>query len=139
MLKKTITFVDYNDETRTETYYFNLSKTECSDFEFSTAGGLSAHLKKIVACRDEVQIYSMFKEIVAKAYGEKSADGKYFRKKAPDGHRLFDDFEATPAFDVLFIELITNEDTMSSFVNAVIPKDLVPSESDIVSFNQQLN
>lgn len=130
MLTKVIEFEDYNGEKRSETHYFNLSKSEIGEMQFTTPGGLEAHIKRIIECQDTVQIYSLFKEIIAKSYGEKSSDGKYFRKKAPDGHLLFDDFEATAAYDTLFMDLITNEDTMSAFINGLVPSDLAPTVED---------
>lgn len=124
MLKKQLTFTDYNDEVHTEAAYFNLSKSEIGDLQFSTPGGLTAHLQHMLEVKDVPQIHSMFVEIIAKAYGEKSADGRYFRKFDADGHPLFNDFKATPAYDVLYMELITDEDSMSAFINAILPQDL---------------
>ena len=41
MLKKTITYTDYNDNERTEDFYFNFSKAELTEMELSTVGGLT--------------------------------------------------------------------------------------------------
>ena len=48
MLKKTITYTDYNGMERTEDFYFNLSKAELMEMEMSTTGGMEAYVEKIV-------------------------------------------------------------------------------------------
>ena len=75
MLKKTITYVDYNGEERKEDFYFNLSKAEVMEMELSTTGGLAEMIQRIVAAKDAPAIIKIFKDLVRKAYGEKSPDG----------------------------------------------------------------
>ena len=80
MLKKTFTYVDYNGVERTEDHYFNLSKAELMEMELSTTGGLAEMINKIVAAQDAPAIVKVFKDLVLKAYGQKSADGRRFVK-----------------------------------------------------------
>ena len=80
MLKKTITYTDYDDVERTETFYFNISESELTEMQLSTEGGLAERLQKMVDAQDVPSVTKVFKDIILKAYGEKSADGKYFRK-----------------------------------------------------------
>ena len=56
MLKKTITYTDYNNVKRTEDFYFNLSKAELMEMEMSTSGGLAEMINKIVAAQDTAAI-----------------------------------------------------------------------------------
>ena len=80
MLKKTVTYVDYNGVERTEDFYFNLSKAEVTEMELSVEGGFSKMIEEVVKSNDNVRIVELFKQMVLKAYGEKSADGKRFVK-----------------------------------------------------------
>jgi hypothetical protein len=80
MLKKKITYVDFDGITRTEDFYFNLTKAEVTEMEMSTEGGLAKMLEKIVAAKDSKRIIEVFKDLILKAYGEKSPDGKRFIK-----------------------------------------------------------
>ena len=80
MLKKQITYKDYNGTERTEDHYFNLSEAECMEMEMGTTGGLSEMIRRIVAAQDTPAIIKIFKELILKAYGEKSPDGKRFIK-----------------------------------------------------------
>ena len=49
MLKKTITYTDYNGNERTEDFYFNLTKAEVVEMEMSTSGGLTEMIDGRVA------------------------------------------------------------------------------------------
>lgn len=120
MLKKPITYTDYNGVERTEDFYFNLSKAEIMEMELSEEGGFAERIKKIISSKDTVQIVKIFKEIILKAYGEKSADGKRFKKSK----EMREDFEQTEAYSILFMELAQDPDAAADFVNQLVPADL---------------
>ena len=117
MLKKTITYTDYNDVERTEDFYFNLSKAELMEMELSTTGGLAEMINKIVAAQDAPAIVKIFKELVLKSYGQKSADGRRFIKSK----ELADEFAQTEVYSQLFMELATDADAAAKFVNGIVP------------------
>ena len=117
MLKKTITYTDYNKVERTEDFYFNLTKAELMEMEMGAVGGLSGMIEKIVSAKDAPAIIKVFKELVLKAYGEKSADGKRFIKSK----EISDAFSQTEAYSQLFMELATDADAASKFVNGIAP------------------
>lgn len=121
MLKKTITYNDYNNVERTEDFYFNLSKAELMEMEMSISGGLTEMIEKIVATKDAPAIIKIFKELVLKAYGEKSADGKRFEKK---NGALAEAFAETEAYSQIFMELATDADKAAEFVNGIMPSDI---------------
>lgn len=117
MLKKTITYVDYDGNERTEDFYFNLSKAECAEMEHSADGGLSRVIEKLVSTKDMKRIIEIFKEIVLRAYGEKSPDGKRFIK-TPE---LREAFTQTEAYSILFMELAQDANAAAVFVNGIVP------------------
>ena len=117
MLKKTITYTDYNGTERTEDFYFNLSKAEVMEMEMGIDGGLTEMINKIVAAKDAPAIIKIFKELILKAYGEKSADGKRHIKSG----ELSTAFSQTEAYSNLFMELATDADAAAKFVNGIIP------------------
>lgn len=125
MFAKTITYTDFNDVERTETFYFNLSKAEIAEMQLTTEGGLTEKLQKIIDSKDQAEIFKMFKYLILKAYGEKSPDGKRFIKN----EELSEGFSQTAAFDEFFMELGTNSDAAQAFVNGIIPKDLPQKEA----------
>jgi hypothetical protein len=132
MLKKAITYTDYNGVERKEDFYFNLSKAEVMEMELGTEGGLSYMIQKIVAAQDIPSIAKIFKDLILKAYGEKSADGKRFIKNP----ELSEAFSQTEAYSELFMGLATNPEEAATFVNGIMPgniegaKDMLPGATD---------
>ena len=124
MLKKTIAYTDYNGVERKEDFYFNLSKAEIMEMEMSTSGGLTEMISKIVAAQDTPAIIKLFKDLVLRAYGEKSLDGKRFVKIDENGIPLSRAFSQTEAYSVLFMELATDAEAASEFVNGIVPADV---------------
>ena len=104
MLKKTIQYVDYNGVERKEDFYFNLSKAEVTEMELSVDGGLANMLEQIVNSKDNKRIVELFKNIILKAYGEKSPDGRRFMKS----EEISQAFAETEAYSELFISLAMN-------------------------------
>lgn len=120
MIKKTITYTDYNGTERTENFYFNLSKAEVMEMEMSADGGMTAAIQKIVDAKDVPAIIRVFKDLVLKSYGIKSDDGRRFIKSK----EISDAFVQTEAYSQIFMELATNTDEATAFINGIIPSDL---------------
>lgn len=120
MLKKTITYTDYNGIEKTEDFYFNLSKAEIMEMELSTYGGLAEMIKRIIDAQDGPAIIKVFKELILKAYGVKSPDGKRFIKS----EELFTEFSQTEAYSNLFMELSTDADAASEFIKGIMPVEI---------------
>lgn len=118
MLKKTMTYTDYDGTERTEDFYFNLSKAEAIEMELGVTGGMVQMMNKIVAAQDSKKIIDIFKDIIFKAYGEKSPDGKRFIKSK----ELSEAFSQTEAYSDLFMELATKADSAAAFVNGIVPQ-----------------
>lgn len=117
MIKKTVTYVDYNNVERTEDFYFNFTQAEIAELELGTAGGLVEMINKIVAAQDAPAIIKVFKDLVLKAYGVKSPDGRRFEKS----EELSTAFSQTEAYSIIFMELATDADKAAKFVNGVVP------------------
>ena len=120
MLKKTITFKDYNDVERTEDHYFNLKKSELLELQLSVEGGLTQYIQKLISQQDMPKLMELFKKIVKAAYGVKSDDGRRFMKS----EEIFKEFEETEAYSELFMEISTDDKKAAEFFNAIIPPEL---------------
>lgn len=127
MLKKTITYKDYNGVERTEDFYFNLSKAEIMEMELSVDGGWTEMVKKVASAKDGPTIMKIFKDVIGKAYGEKSADGKYFEKSDEISRRFFQ----TEAYSDLFMELVTDAKKASDFMNQIVDSDVQVDEKEV--------
>lgn len=120
MLKKTITYTDFNGVNRTEDFYFNMSKAELMEMELGTTGGFAEMIERIVAAKDAPTIMKIFKDFILKAYGEKSLDGKRFVKS----EEISNAFAQTEAYSQLFMELVTDADAAGKFLNGVVPAEV---------------
>ena len=127
MLKKTIVYTDYNGTTRKEDFYFNLTQAEVTELEVSVEGGLVEQINRIVAAQNGKVIIETFKDIILRAYGEKSPDGRRFIKN----QEVRDAFAQTEAYSNLFMELATDAKAASEFVNGIVPpKTEKPAPAD---------
>ena len=127
MLKKKINYVDYNGVERSEEFHFNLTEAEVMRMELSTAGGLAETIQRVVDAQDSPSIIKIFEELVLTAYGEKSPDGKRFIKN----DKVREAFSQTQAYSNLFMELATNAESASVFVNAIIPQGSTDSKHTV--------
>lgn len=117
MIKETRKYVDFDGVEREEDFYFNFTKAELLQMELSVKGGFHAYIEQIVKAKNETELIRLFKELLEKSYGVKSPDGRRFIKNA----EVLEDFKQTEAYSDLFLELATDADKASKFVNGIFP------------------
>lgn len=117
MVKKTITYIDYDGTERTEDFYFNLSEAEITEMQLSVEGGMRGYIEKIIAAKSQLELVKLFKEILLRSYGKKSLDGRLFVKNEANTA----EFLANPAYSKIYMELVTDTDAATKFVNGLIP------------------
>lgn len=120
MQKETITYVDYNGTTRTEDFMFNLTEQELVDMQLTTAGGYAETVKAIIDAKDQPALIAIFKELLLKSYGKKTPDGRRFDKSK----EIVDDFVHCPAYSILYMRLVTDDQYAAKFIAGLIPADL---------------
>lgn len=121
MLKRALTYENFNGEQVTDTLYFNLTSTELISLESSYEGGLEQAIKQIIENENVREIISQFQKIILMAYGQRTEDGKRFIKS----DKIKEEFSQTAAYDALFMELASDPEKATIFINAIIPKKLV--------------
>lgn len=119
MLKKTITYTDYNGNQRTKDFYFNLNKAEIMRMEMSTRGGMAERIQRIVDAQDTPAIIEIFEDLIQKSYGVKTAEGGFIKR--PED---LEAFMATEAYSELFMELATDADAAANFINGIVPAEV---------------
>lgn len=126
MIKKTLTYKDFTGEETTEEFYFNLTEAELVELEVSAQGNsLSAWLEKIVRAQNGAEIIATFKKIITTSFGVKSADERRFIK-SPE---ILAEFQSTQAYSDLFMELSTDAEKGSEFVNGLMPEGMNARQS----------
>ena len=133
MLKKPITYKDWNDFERTEEHYFNLTKLEVAKMQESVKGGYDVQLKAIAAGMNGAGIIAFFEDLIKMSYGVKSEDGRRFMKS----EEISRAFMETRAYDALFEEIVTDAKAAADFVNAVFPPDLIAEAKKVAESSGQ--
>lgn len=125
MIKKSITYTDHNGKEHTEDFHFNISKGEFLLWEMEAVDaqteGMTDKIERLMRTRDGKEIVAVFKDLVAKSYGIKTADGRFMKEDA-DGRPLVVHFRSTEAYDELVYELATNAEGGAQFINGIAPK-----------------
>lgn len=133
MLKKNVTYEDFDGNAVTETLYFNISKVEIIEME-DPENDIRVLLQRVTAKGAKGgDILAAFKKLIGLAYGTKSEDGRRFHKDPVQTA----DFLSSPAYDAVFMELIQG-DTMNmlKFIQAMLPSDLATDENMIAAAAQ---
>ena len=120
MIKWHIKYTDYDGVQREEDFYFGLNKAEIIEMNFSKDGGYEKYLRRIVDEQDARSLLAEFKHLICISYGVKSDDGKRFVKSK----ELTDQFLQTEAYAELFTELANNTDSITRFVNGILPDEV---------------
>lgn len=121
MLKRSITYEDFDGKTVTEEFYFNISQPELVEMEVEHKDGFAEWLQNAIKAEDNKTLMEQFKNIILTAYGEKSEDGRRFMKTA----EIREGFSQTAAFIALYTELFTSDKAASEFIVAIMPKEIV--------------
>lgn len=120
MFTKTVTYKDYNGNTRTETHYFNFTEAELAEMEMSAEGGFAARVQRIMDANNKPELIQIIKKFILDAYGIKSDDGRRFMKS----DEIRQAFIENPAYSEIFMELATNAEAAADFVNRVAPEGI---------------
>lgn len=120
MYKYTATYTDYDGVERTEDFLFNLSEAEIVEMEYGVTGGMQRMLEQIVAAKDIKRIMDVFKDLIKRAYGVKSPDGRRFEKD----EKLSKEFTETPVYSDMFMKFARDADAAAEFLNKIIPQSV---------------
>lgn len=131
MIKKTVTYTDYNGVERTESFYFHFSEAEILDMEMSTEGGFAERVQRIVDAKQQTELLKVIKQFVYDAYGVKSEDGKRFMKN----DEVKAAFIESPAYSQIFMEMLSNDKIASEFINGVVPSNMKDKLAELVNKN----
>lgn len=118
MLRKEITYTDFEGQQQTKTFFFNISQSELTKMELAShgKGGLQKALQAIIDAGDNQRILEEFEKIVRMSYGIKNADGEFVKTK-----EVQDIFISGPAYDQMFMDFLLDPGAFAAFINAVVP------------------
>ena len=130
MLRKVITYTDFDGKEQQTVAYFNLNKTECVDMnlEYEADGGLIGHLRQLVLAKKDGEelkkpAVDFIKLIIEKSYGVRPKDNpSVFLKEDEDGKPLFRKFKQSAAYDKYVFDLLSGEESLDEFASGVLPQ-----------------
>lgn len=125
MIKKTLTFKNFKNETETEDFHFNMSEGELTKMQVAAIDqkneSFSDKLDKISKGLQGKELVDIIDDLVLRSYGVKSTDQKRFVKNSA----LLEEFTSSGAYSVLITELFSLDGSLAEFVNGVVPEDMV--------------
>ncbi len=127
MLKKKITYKDFDGKKRSEELYFNLTEPEIVRLDVTYKGGLEKFVKQLDPEKRPDEVLELFETVIRSSYGEKSEDGRFFVKDS-EAVALF---MQSAAYSALFMELIQDADRAAGFVNGLITTTVYPSKKNV--------
>lgn len=125
MIKKTITFTDFDDKKVTETHWFNMTRQQMIEWEMRTGEGLQEHFLRLSRSGNKEELYEAFEDLLLRSYGVKSSDGSLHEKSPEISKR----FKNSAAYDEFFMNFFENETTAMEFITGIMPKDWVNQEA----------
>lgn len=121
MLKKDITYEDFDGNEVTETHYFHLAKSELVEFNLVTKGGLEANFNAMLKAGNVEGVLDLFKQIIKRSYGRRDPENPQKFSKTPE---ILDNFVNSGAFDALYVELMTHDSAGMEFISGIFPKSM---------------
>lgn len=118
-----VTYEDYAGNSRTETHYFNLTQTELQLINARYDGSLQNTLARLSVTQSAKELMDVLMDVFKASYGRMDDDRVHFRKS----EAILDDFMSTPAFDKLFMEIMSSDEKSAEFMRGVLPKKMAES------------
>ena len=119
MIKKTVTYIDFNDTERTEDLYFHMTQPELIKLSVSKEGGFEKYINRMVQTNNMREVVGVLEEVIQLTYGIKTDDGRFV--KNPE---ILSNFLSSEAYNTVFMEVAQSAEKAAEFINGVIPKNL---------------
>lgn len=132
MIELDIEYVNFDQKTVVDKYWFNLSYDELAELEAEAQvdgeGGFEQKFKLLLAKNDGSAVLELLRSLTMKAVGLRTGEGgRRFSKT--DDIRL--EFQETGAYSALFVQLLTGKIDASAFFNGIMPGDLKSRAADM--------
>lgn len=113
MVKYPVKYIDFDGNEQTETLQFNMTNAELMEMELATDGGMQHLIEEIQETKDGYKVMMLIKDLVLRAYGEKTPDGKRFYKN----QQMKEAFQASEAYSQFLTDLASDANKLAEFFN----------------------
>lgn len=128
MIKMNVSAETFDGDMVTETLWFHMNKVDLIELQQSEPGGFTDTLQAFMSRKpedwtnkDKFKLFEFFRTVIDKAYGERTSDGKRFRK-SPE---ILANFKDSIFYDEFVLSLLEDEKKSIKFFNGVMPKALL--------------
>ena len=128
MIKMNVSAETFDGDMVTETLWFHMNKVDLIELQQSEPGGFTDTLQAFMSRKpedwtnkDKFKLFEFFRTVIDKAYGERTSDGKRFRK-SPE---ILANFKDSIFYDEFVLSLLEDENKSIKFFNGVMPKALL--------------
>lgn len=146
MIKRVITYKDFDGKERIEDAYFNLTKSEMIEFALDLPENVSDTVREKPETMDvdktalklsdmlgKKGVYNFIKDLVLKSYGVRKDEGRRFAKLDDNGRPLWIEFSQTMAYETIMEEFRTNDIEAAKFIQALIPGDVTDKMPNVTA------
>lgn len=116
MIKKTISYTDYDGVERVEDFYFNLNTIELTRLQGKYENDIPTYITKLSKNNNLMGMVNLLEDLILTSYGEKSVDGRKFIKN----EEIREEFSNTIAYAKLFEELFTDQEEAEKFGKGIV-------------------
>lgn len=112
-------YEDFDGHEREETLYFHFTEPQLRDFLNNNPKFSEKNLANLIATKEPLQMLEAMQTLIVAAYGEKSADGKVFKKSK----EITENFQYSAAFAQLMDDITYrgDEETIKNFMINIFP------------------
>lgn len=120
MFERTFTYEGFDGKQYKDTWGFYLSKADLLEIQLGSFIGMDALMRRLIETQNGKEIMAIIREIILKAVGKPSSDGKRFIRNA----EISEEFHQTDAYSQLFEELVLDGDKAMEFIMAAVPREI---------------
>lgn len=120
MIRREITYKDFNGTKKKAVLYFHVTKTELTSMVASGIADPDA-IRDVIDSKDKKRMYEMMNNFILGSYGIKSEDGEQFVKSK----EVREAFLYSAAYDAFMTDLMSSDKKASDFVRGVFPVEVM--------------
>lgn len=134
MIKKTISYTDFDDVKRTEDFWFHLGKAGIVEIEAATNGlGLEAWIKQVLRDQNVQAVLDMYKRMIGLAVGKRTPEGRFVKSR-----EITEDFVNSEAYGELLQEMFQSPNAGSDFLRSLLAKDVLATVEEVQAKQRKL-
>lgn len=121
-------YTDFEGHEREEDLYFNFTEPQLREFLDKDPSFTEESLANLIATKDVKQMLEAMQKLIIAAYGEKTADGKVFKKNT----EITENFACSAAFAQLMDDIMYkgDEDMIKNFMINIFPAKFAATMRD---------